>query len=170
MVRIGRTVGVVFVLISLVGMSTFAVPLTHRAPAESLSAGDAGEGKADLIIEWLGMGGTWPFSQSAWAQVKNIGEADVTGDLSVWFLVRKWGIFYVYSDTVTESIASWQLTPGGPHATVILVGGSALPSFGIYRFDAEVNPDRKFEESDYSNNRRTSWCFAFNGRWRSLNV
>jgi hypothetical protein len=71
----------------------------------------------------------------------------------------------VYSDTVTENVVSWRLTPGGTHKTFILVGGGALPSFGIYRFDAEVNPDRKFEESDYSNNRRTSWHIAFNGRW-----
>lgn len=163
--NIGRIAGVAFVLIGLLSMSTFAVPLSHQDPAESLPAGDAGEGKADLIIEWLGMGGNWPFTQSAWAQVRNIGEADVTGYLSVWFLVRKWGIFPVYSDTVTESIASWQLTPGGTHATIHLVGGGALPSFGIYRFDAEVNPDRKFEESDYSNNWRTTWLWVFNGRW-----
>ena len=124
-----------------------------------------GEGKADLIIEWLGMGGTWPFSQSAWAQVKNIGDADVTGYLSVYYSIRRLGFFTVHYGTVTEEIVSWQLTPGGPHATFILVGGGALPRFGLYRFDAEVNPDRKFEESDYSNNRRTSWCFAFDGRW-----
>ncbi|MFO7678048.1 MAG: hypothetical protein R6V50_06690 [Thermoplasmatota archaeon] len=80
-------------------------------------------------------------------------------------VVRRQGIFPVYSDTVTESIASWQLTPGGPHASITLVGGGALPSFGIYRFDAEVNPDRKFEESDYSNNGRTSWHIVFSGHW-----
>jgi len=49
-----------------------------------------------------------------------------------------------------------------------LVGGGALPRFGIYRFDAWVNPDRKFEESDYSNNGRTSWHIAFSGRWLKL--
>jgi hypothetical protein len=133
----------------------------------SIPAVNAGEGKPGLIVASMSFS---PYGDSgtaiiAAATIKNIGDADIQGTLT---------LKYTFTRLVFRTIAyidtTWMsggLAPG-EEAYWPLIYEKELPKFGFFEFKCTVNPGKTIEESNYDNNDLAQKYVAFLGQWKEI--
>lgn len=129
------------------------------------------DGLPDLIIEdiyyYLHDPGS-PFYYVE-AKIKNQGDAYLYEGVNVEFTVVK-TIFWFFNvkiiyDNIENEYFYGGLAPGETKSVFLSVGDFELPIFGFFKFYAGINLDKKIDESNYNNNRRTERIVCIFGMW-----
>ena len=125
------------------------------------------EGKPDLIVEVIGFAphGDSGTRNIAFATIKNIGDADIQGELT---------LKYTFIRLVFGTIARIDTVPmsgglkPGDFVSWTLIYESRLPKFGFFEFKCTVNPGGTIEESNYDNNDLAQKYVAILGHWKLI--
>lgn len=124
----------------------------------------------DLIIEDIVIRtGHFPGEQDFYCKVKNIGNSPTPDEIEAQIIVIKL-IFVIIPISIVFKKSSSHFIGGtldpGETIELFLLGDDYFPNyFGIYKFYCTVNPNIKFLELQYNNNKYNEKHFVFLGKW-----
>ena len=165
-------VGAIVLVVNLFFIPTLSAiipqncPQNHRTELFVEKSVSSSGGKPDLIVKNMGFA---PYGDGgtiiACATVKNIGDADIQGELTL-----KYTFIRLVFRTIAYIDTTWMsggLAPG-EEAYWPLIYEKELPKFGFFEFKCTVNPGKTIEESNYDNNDLAQKYVAFFGQWKEI--